>query len=48
MVGAEYGSRYRFEQTGKNFENYMDVFDGEGSWIYLPKSIEVFVSGDSI
>lgn len=26
----------------------MDCFDGEGSWIYLPKSIEIFVSNDSI
>jgi hexosaminidase len=26
----------------------MDVFNGEGSWIYLPKSIQVFVSDDSV
>jgi hexosaminidase len=26
----------------------LDVFDGEGSWIYFPKSIEVFVSEDGM
>ncbi len=26
----------------------MDVYDDEGSWIYLPKSIEVFISDDGI
>jgi len=26
----------------------LDVFDGEGSWIHPPKSVEVFVSTDSI
>jgi len=26
----------------------IDVFDGEGSWIHLPKSVEVFVSNDTV
>ena len=26
----------------------MDVYDGEASWIHLPKSIEVFVSNDTV
>ncbi len=26
----------------------IDAYDGEGSWIYLPRSVEVFVSVDSI
>jgi len=26
----------------------VDVFDGEGSWIHLPRSVEIFVSTDSL